>query len=223
MSIVALKRKTNTQYNNMSANRKGFSLNGTHRSQGFVGQTTLSRSLPRTLMRGNTIRGHGGCCGKYPIYHINTEGSGLGTNTLNDPTVIKSSVLDTNGMIMTKYRWIRRPAPITSVKPDSTLNDNTSSQYIDRLKRSTLTDQCSITKTATVNNQKCCPFTSIHYQSYDMTARNNSVTKPSPTYVYYDDYLNKLNGNCTKNDVPVVNKTQNTPFACGSSDTGYVN
>ena len=55
MSIVALKRKTNTQYNNMSANRKGFSLNGTHRSQGYVGQTVLSRSLPRTLMRGNKI------------------------------------------------------------------------------------------------------------------------------------------------------------------------
>ena len=66
MSIVALKKKTAAKYNNMSVNTKeGFSLNGTRRLQGYVGQTSLSRSLPRTLMRGTTIRGHGGCCGTY--------------------------------------------------------------------------------------------------------------------------------------------------------------
>jgi len=54
MSIATLKRKTQTQYNNMSVGSKtGFSLNGTHRSQGYIGQTSLSRSLPKTLMKGN--------------------------------------------------------------------------------------------------------------------------------------------------------------------------
>ena len=65
MSIATLKRKTQTKYNNMSVGQSGFSINGTHRNQGYVGQTSLSRSLPRTLMRGNTVRGHGGCCGTF--------------------------------------------------------------------------------------------------------------------------------------------------------------
>jgi hypothetical protein len=221
MSLVTLKRKTNTQYNNMSANRKGFSLNGTHRSQGFIGQTSLSRSLPRTLMRGNTVRGHGGCCGKYPTYHINTEGTGLGTNTLNDPTVIKSSVLDTNGMIMTKYRWIRRPAPITSVKPTDMLNNGSSGQYTESLKKSTLMDQCSITYTSSINNQECCPYLKTHYHRYDRRSRKDVVVKPDKTYVYYDDYLNQLTQDCVDRNI-VQKDTQHTPFACSSGDTGYV-
>ena len=61
MSIATLKRKSQTKYNNMSVGQPFFSLNGTHRNQGYVGQTSLSRSLPRTLMRGNVVRGHGGC------------------------------------------------------------------------------------------------------------------------------------------------------------------
>ena len=61
MSIATLKRKTQAKYNNMSVgNTHGFSINGTHRNQGYVGQTSLSRSLPRTLMKGNAVRGHGG-------------------------------------------------------------------------------------------------------------------------------------------------------------------
>ena len=50
MSIATLKRKTQTKYNNMSVgSTQGFSLNGGFRNQGYVGQTSLSRSLSRTL------------------------------------------------------------------------------------------------------------------------------------------------------------------------------
>ena len=73
MSIVALKRKTYAQYHNNSVNG-GFSLNGTHRNQGYIGQTSLSRSFPRTPMKGNTPKGHGGCCGKYPMGNIIQSG-----------------------------------------------------------------------------------------------------------------------------------------------------
>jgi hypothetical protein len=215
MSIVALKRKTNAQYNNMSVSQKAFSLNGTHRSQGYVGQTTLSRSLPRTLMRGNTIRGHGGCCGKYPIGPINKEGTGLGSNALNDPKVVKSSVLDTNGMIMTKYRWIRRPAPQTSVKPDDTLNGNTAGQYIDTLRRTTLADQCSIVKDGSVNNA-CCPYMKRQYLSFDSMTRVNTVTKPEVTGIDYATYYDRLTQDCAQNDsIPVNRSNLGAPFACG--------
>jgi len=43
MSIATLKRKTMTEYNRMSVGYTNFSLNGTRRNQGYVGQTMLSR------------------------------------------------------------------------------------------------------------------------------------------------------------------------------------
>lgn len=103
MSIVTLKKKVKTQYDNMSVNSKnGFSINGTRRNQGYVGQTMLSRSLPRTLCNGNVPRGHGGCCGTFPVKHIIQSG----VNYLNDPNIIKSSVMNTKGMIETNYNCV---------------------------------------------------------------------------------------------------------------------
>lgn len=216
MSIVALKRKTNTQYNNMSVSQKGFSLNGTHRSQGYVGQTSLSRSLPRTLMRGNTERGHGGCCGTYPRFHINTVGTGLGNNLLNDTNVIKSSVLDTNGMIMTKYRWARRPIPHTSFKENSSYNNsNTSSEYINKLKRTTLSKQCSTTKDVIVVNKQCCPFMKRHYLDYHAEMRNDSITK-NPLYDSYEEYNSSIIKDCTTEKV-FKKESCSTAFACNNS------
>ena len=69
MSVATLKKKTRTQYHNMSVNRVGgFSLNGTRRSQGYVGQDMLGRHLQSTPMRGNVARGSGGCCGTHAGY-----------------------------------------------------------------------------------------------------------------------------------------------------------
>jgi hypothetical protein len=128
MSEVTLKRKTGAKYNNNSVG-KGFSLNGTHRSQGWVGQDTLSRSFPKTLMKGNVVKGHGGCCGKYPQPGIVVSA----VTSLNDPTVVKSSVLDTQGMIRTKYRWIWRPKPFSNTKQDAWRTTLNQSEYITNL------------------------------------------------------------------------------------------
>ena len=150
MSVATLKKKTEAKYNlgrvgsndglhlnrvhKSIGNDSIFSLNGTRRSQGYVGQDTLGRSLPRTLMRGNVIRGHGGCCGKYPVKPI-VQSSVTSTN---NPNIVKSSVKNTTGMIMTQYKWIRRGQPYTSVKQDSTMNNNTQQDYIDRIARTTI-------------------------------------------------------------------------------------
>jgi len=128
MSIVTLKRKTASTYKAMSSGEKQFSLNGTLRSQGYVGQTSLSRSLPKTPMKGNVACGHGGCCGTYnngPIIQS-------AVISLNDATVVKSSVLNTSGMLDTKYRWITRPDPFAVVKPDSN-NHFRGSDYVNYL------------------------------------------------------------------------------------------
>ena len=222
MSIVALKRKTQHQYHNVSVGQKQFSLNGTRRSQGFVGQTSLSRSLPRTLMNGNTVRGHGGNNGQYHLAHVVTDGTGLGNNCLNDNKVIKSSVLDTNGLIMTKYRWIRRPQPITSVKPDTTLNLNTQQQYIENLQRITSTQQCSTKKEMGVPD-KCnttCAITRPRYTSFDSMVRQARISKPNKVMTQSDYLSSVIVGKCGKIDAvhqtKIVNPTIGIPFACSN-------
>jgi len=127
MSIATLKKKTQAKYNNMSVGMDNFSLNGTHRSQGWVGQTMLSRSLPRTPMKGNTPKGNGGCCGKY-----NTKPGIIqsGVYYLNNPTVIKPSVITNKGMLEEKLTPYHN---YLTVKPDATLNSNNMSEYTENL------------------------------------------------------------------------------------------
>ena len=115
MSIATLKKKTQAKYFDHSVGTQGFSLNGTYRNQGYVGQTMLSRSLPRTPMNGNIPCGSGGCCGKYNITPIVQSA----VISQEDSTVVKSSVVGTYGMMSTKYRWLRRPQPFITVKPDN--------------------------------------------------------------------------------------------------------
>jgi len=134
MSIATLKRKTKTQYNNMSVGSKdGFSLNGAHRSQGWVGQSVISRSLPKSLMNGNTLRGHGGCCGTYNKAPVVQSA----VTSLNDENVIKPSSINTLGMIEEKYKPYHN---LLTVKPDSRQNTNTQQDYINKTAKKTLKD-----------------------------------------------------------------------------------
>lgn len=156
MSIATLKAKAklmSSSHCGISSCQKQFSLNGVHRSQGYIGQTNLSRSLPRTLSRGGAMRGHGGCCGTYPRTSIVSA-----VTSTEDATTVKSSVLSNKGMIATKYRWILRPQPYTSVKPQAQNGKNTNSQqkYIDYLKTKTIQcieqkDNTKILKTSSCN------------------------------------------------------------------------
>ena len=92
MSLATLKKKTQSKYQNSSVGVKQFSINGTNRNQGYVGQTSLSRSLPRTLAGGAFNKGHGGCCGKYT--DLDTPVISAVTST-EDSSVVKSAVLST--------------------------------------------------------------------------------------------------------------------------------
>ena len=225
MSIVALKRKTHAKYHNMSVGQPHFSLNGTHRSQGFVGQTSLSRSLSRTLMRGNTICGHGGYQGTYPVQSfLHTEGTGIGSNALNNPTVVKSSVLDTTGQLATRYRWIRRPQPYTSVKPDTTLNLGTQQDHIAWLKRRTLAKIAEANHRAgTVNNnitnltnRTCCPYMKTNYTTYHtMGTKPYTIAKPDKVMSQSEHLIHTMNKNCSQLDcIKYVRPTGHHSFAC---------
>ena len=214
MSIATLKKKTLTQYHNMSVNSKdGFSLNGTRRSQGYVGQTSLSRSLPKTMMRGNTIRGYGGCCGQYNVGPIVQSA----VTSLNDINVVKTSVMNTHGMIATKYRWINRPDPYSTVKPDSNLNINTGSQYTTSLAKKTINDMldssCNVVKTInTTNPVSSCNSTG----TFNKTKGCIGITKPESEYVAMTagEYLYRLHNDCVSNDKAyVARSTQGAPYA----------
>lgn len=207
MSIVTLKRKTQVQYNNMSVGQNGFSLNGTRRSAGYVGQDMLGRSLVRSLSKNGALKGHGGCCGKYPTPEIKTtpEMSGL-----NNPAIVKSTSLTTNGLLMSRYRWVRRPQPYSVTKPNGNVNNNVQSSYIENLVRKTLLDSSNC-KEDTVNMKP-----------------SSTICKKCPPIFKSDKYTGALEANdvirsltkkCTSTDdfkVP-ISRTYGVPFACGDS------
>ena len=221
MSIVTLKKKTQTQYNNMSVGVKQFSLNGTHRNQGYVGQTMLSRSLPRTLAKGNTLRGYGGTNG-----HFIQQPSILSAVTsTEDSSVVKPSTLSYNGMIATQYRWIRRPQPYTTVKPDTTHHSNTQQDYINYIQTKTISEsnktisECNNKpKVYGITDKKCSNTCS---SDVPLTVRRTSMfnfTKPETSYVArtQSDYLLNLTKKCgvKQQDYKHPSSNQNTPFAC---------
>ena len=214
MSIATLKRKTAAKYNNASVNVPQFSINGGYRNQGWVGQTTLSRSLPKTPMVGDTPKGHGGCCG---TYNIGTIVQSAVTST-NNPAVIKPSVLSTDGMLDTKYRWIGRPAPYTSVKPGAGNNLNDQSDYITQKTKSTINDIDRNHPSIPKCKESC--KNSIFKGRTDTPHGINadSVTKTVGPQTG-GEYVSKLSDECASSDVkcPDKNKGGNggTPFACG--------
>ena len=103
MSIVTLKKKTQAKYKNMSVSQPQFSLNGTLRNQGYIGQTSSSRNLVKTPMLGNTAKGHGGLNGAYKQSPIVVESSLF---TTNDPLSIKPSVGHVAGDIAVQNRFL---------------------------------------------------------------------------------------------------------------------
>jgi hypothetical protein len=122
MSIATLKKKSDSTYGSShSRGNQGFSLNGGIRTNTYIGKTALGEHYPRTLMKGNVARGHGGSYGTYNNTPI--VSSFLG-NTTEDSSVIKSSVVNTRGMTAMKYRWVRRPYPHSIVKPNNWVKKN---------------------------------------------------------------------------------------------------
>ena len=90
MSLVTLKKKSQRYFNPIS-NAKQFSINDRLRSQGWVGQTSLSTSNVRALRQGNSLVGYGGTYGTKPLSD--------GIILTSPPNVIKSTK-NTNGLIL---------------------------------------------------------------------------------------------------------------------------
>lgn len=201
MSIATLKKKTQAKYNNVSVNSStGFSLNGTFRNQGYVGQTSLSRSLPRTPMKGPTPRGHGGCCGTYYVGSIIQSG----VTSLEDNQVIKGSVINSRGMMA--ERLCENPCNV--VKPDNNHNTGTQGSVVDRKRKNATA--CIVS----IPNPSCnsCPRYSFFGRIKDPLH-----TKPLESYapMSQGQYIANIGEQCVNLDPIMVNAaTNNTPFAC---------
>ena len=217
MSIVALKRKTAVLYNNLSVNQQQFSINGTTRNQGYVGQTSLSRSIIHTPHKGSVLKGHGGCCGTFLATNIKASE----TFSLEDNTVIKKSTLSTKGMLATKNRWINRPYPNAVVKVDGGRNINDQTDYITRLKKKTLSDIATycppdVAKTVDYVARPACANlkTSAGFPIFKQSV-TCTIAKPASTYtsISQEEYLAKLHKKCEElDDYKFVSPVQRTPF-----------
>lgn len=199
MSLAVLKRKAQTKYNNMSVNRSsGFSLNGTHRNQGYVGQTSLSRTIVRTPHKGATPKGHGGCCGTYPTNNIKEST----TCCTEDASVVKSSSINTHGLIDTKYKWTPQ---YNHVKSDSNQNNGYQSIYVTNLAQKEI--DCCAQLDASSNEV---------YTSSRIDLANNScvITQPESDFVAMpqSQYLSTLKKSCiNSNESPQASICQ-TPL-----------
>jgi len=220
MSIATLKRKTQVQYNNMSVGQQGFSLNGTRRSQGYVGQTSLSRSLPRTPMNGPDARGYGG---NYSMGIIVQSA----VTSLNDPTVVKQSVITTRGMIDERLQCISNLEPgilistgnYKVVKPDNNRNLNRQSDYITNKTKNTIKNAnlaCNIHHDLSLNpcKKECSnkdPFL-FNGPKYILHTKPESDYKP----ISQSEHIIKKSNTCVTQDVVTVkSNNQKIPFGCG--------
>lgn len=197
MSIATLKRKTQAKYNNMSVNKNTFSLNGTRRNQGYVGQTSLSRSIVRSLRNGSAIRGHGGCCSNNEQPLVQT-----GSICMNDNSVVKMSSLSTKGMLNVRHC----NSECNTVKPDNNNNNNNQMYYINKKKMECI--NCSNPIVDENPSVSCCDECNID--------SNNNITKPDEAYLTMPSSkrTEELNKACTDSDIAFVPySVQKQPFA----------
>jgi hypothetical protein len=166
MSLATLKKKTGSLYNNQSVGYKQFSLNGGYRSQGWVGQTMLSRSLPRTLARGNAIRGHGGSNGFYNKMNGYTITSGL--VDFNNNKVIKPSVKNPFEMFKIRNRCFKN---CNIFKPSGSSQDD----RITRVAKCALA-AVNASKTSAVKIKKCANLASKYMIPSYININTNTIT-----------------------------------------------
>lgn len=218
MSIATLKKKTQAQYNNLSVGLPHFSINGTLRNQGYVGQTSLSRFTSRTLYNGTSPRGYGGYGGTFKIGQMVQSG----ILPLNNPNVIKTSVVATKGMLEEELKclnslrvqgWNKKlPArtPLTTVKPDNNQHNNTQQDVVTKLAKSAIQQYNTCTPANTVKKQSKCKNNDV-----DFSAKAKCVyTKDSnvlPAAISQSEYLIGLNNKCVTNDKLFMNSTKRSP------------
>lgn len=196
MSLATLKKKTQAKYKNNSVNKGTFSLNGTTRNQGYVGQTSLSRTFVRSLKNGTALRGHG------KGYANSKEYKQTEFLCLEDNDVLKDSTLNTKGMLSERCC----NSAFNTVKPDANNNLNSAYYVIQKNKK----DSINCTESTVDTDPK--PILCIDGYS----PKEQTITKPDEAYKVMSSgkHLEQLNKACTENDqFYVPYSVKKAPFA----------
>jgi hypothetical protein len=190
MSLATFKKKTQTKYNNNSVSQgpQGFSLNGVHRSQGWVGQDLRGRTLVRTLNRGGANRGHGGYCGGYPNKLVIPSE----IQTTENTNYVKSSSINTLGYLHEHYPWIYGGSQGVW-KPDDNHGVGDQGSYLQHLNQQTIACIDNNFVDGHVDNHNyenvICPqafYRNTNYNDIRVSKENHTInyTKPLDSGMY---------------------------------------
>lgn len=218
MSLATFKKKTQAKYHNNSVNEVQFSTVGPYRNQGRVGQSTQSRSLTGPNSNGTTL------CSK------------------NDNTVVKKASMNTNGMLMSRYRWLRRPydaaQPLNSIslKPGAgNILYGSQDAYIERKRKAAVCCDNSSALTTIVSRIIDTPLLDVFKSALGDTSLSNDNVNTSLSNAGAGagqgysiigsgtDY-NQMGGNYLSDPTIALIKDLRTKLSGGSptSDTGKV-
>jgi len=179
MSIATLKKKTGYLYNSQSVGYKQFSLNGSYRSQGWVGQTMLSRP------------NHGGNNG----LSINS-----GLIDLNDNNIIKPSVVNTGGMLKVRNNCLKQfnYKKKDIVKEKMGLNKKSQSDHISHISECALAGYNANKKAKNNINKNTCSELNSKYMKSQYNDKNLcSITKNTDSTVLQEGtYIDNLKSKC---------------------------
>lgn len=211
MSIVTLKKKSAVVNSKNHSNRggnvlwvgtredpfvqgsKGFSLNGTTRNVGYVGQH-MRNSKAFTPFRGVLPVGHGGSGGKYNQNNIVYNVSDSIVEVKGEQNLYnKSSVLSTYGMLRTRYRWAYNGVyPNVWVQPDANNGGFNNSQGLYISKKSSANDCVVDTNDSKkyIDNVNSCGN-----KKGRLDCKNN-YSKSLGQAVDYSTYINRVQQKC---------------------------
>ena len=203
MSIVALKRKTNTKYSKISSN-KFFSINNNRRTESHSNQHQT-----QTLMRGNAPRGHGSCCNNYPLVinksQYNNYDPHIRVTEVGNQGI---SVKTNRASIDSRNKWMNRGYPHTVYK-DTSIKDY--SKYYDRIRG----QSASINDGRNESNSKSCSVNCSSDVCNIKSKEKVSIVKRVDTLDHTEylktRYLNKHNLPTPneKMSLPILNLQQN--------------
>lgn len=209
----------------VSPGTNGFSLNGSNRNVGRVGQT-YAMSKNGTPFRGIHPYGWGGTGGQY--YRAEPVLNALQVETLgNQWEFNKPSVLSTAGMLRTRFKWLyggKYPNYIVKDMYTGNLTQNASEGvYLANLaSASTCTldvnNQAKYAATCINNSSGCTNRLSVVKRTYDDVAAQSSYGKPPKVAVDQGTYLLYLTKNCSNKQEPVVKQASGMNpciYGCG--------
>lgn len=131
-------------------------------------------------------------------------------SSTEDIRYTKKSVVGNTGMLMTKYRWIRRPQPFTSVKKDDGKLLHDQNTYIQQLTQKTIDCPSSKKSKNDIISAKCMNAKTANKHNIPV------ITKPENFYsiLGQDLYIKGLSKKCAMNDFNDGNTVNygRTPF-----------